>query len=142
MISQYVLTRRVSFHETDMAGVVHFSCFFRYMEEAEHAMWREAGLSIAPRGVEIGWPRVSASCEFRQPLHFEDEFQAHIRIASMGARTIRYTCVLRAGDRLIAEGSMTIACVTQRPGEAMRAVPIPPDVRSRLTVDPEADRQP
>ena len=39
--------RRVLFYETDAAGIVHFSWFFRYMEEAEHALWREAG-SVHP----------------------------------------------------------------------------------------------
>ena len=36
----------VEFAETDAAGIVHFSVFFRYMEEAEHAVWRQAGLDI------------------------------------------------------------------------------------------------
>ena len=39
-------SRRVQFAETDLAGIVHFSMFFRYMEEAEHALWRAAGLTI------------------------------------------------------------------------------------------------
>src|SRR5689334_6065032 len=39
-------TRRVQFSETDMAGIVHFSAYFRFMEEAEHALWRAAGVSI------------------------------------------------------------------------------------------------
>ena len=39
--SDHRLRRRVHFYETDMAGFVHFSCFFRYMEEAEHALWRD-----------------------------------------------------------------------------------------------------
>jgi len=30
-------TRRVEFAETDMAGIVHFSNFFRMMESTEHA---------------------------------------------------------------------------------------------------------
>ena len=67
MPSEYRLKRRVQFYETDMAGIVHFSWFFRYLEEAEHAMWREAGLSIAD-GSGIGWPRVEASFEFHRPL--------------------------------------------------------------------------
>ena len=45
MPCEYRLKRRVQFYETDMAGIVHFSWFFRYLEEAEHAMWREAGLT-------------------------------------------------------------------------------------------------
>jgi hypothetical protein len=79
MPSEYRLKRRVQFYETDMAGLVHFSWFFRYLEEAEHAMWREAGLSIAGGG-GIGWPRVEASFEFYRPLRFEDEFEVHVRI--------------------------------------------------------------
>ena len=58
----------MQFYETDAAGIVHFSWFFRYMEEAEHAMWREAGLSIHPEPSSIGWPRVAASCEFYRAL--------------------------------------------------------------------------
>src|SRR6185295_6570825 len=61
LVSDYRLKRRVLFYETDLAGIVHFSCYFRYMEEAEHALWRQAGLSIAPKGAEIGFPRVAAS---------------------------------------------------------------------------------
>jgi hypothetical protein len=30
------------------AGIVHFN-FFRYFEDAEHALWREAGLTIHAR---------------------------------------------------------------------------------------------
>ena len=134
MASAYTLTRRVLFHETDMAGVVHFSCFFRYMEEAEHALWREAGLSIARRGHEIGWPRVAASFEFRQPLYFEDEFQACVRITAITNRTIQYACALTKAGETVATGSMTIACVLQKPKEPMRSVPIPSEVTDRLHV--------
>ena len=80
--------RRVQFHETDAAGLVHFSAFFRYMEEAEHALWRAAGLSIAPAGSEIGWPRLAASFEYHRPLRFEDEFEIRIRVAAVERSTI------------------------------------------------------
>jgi len=136
MPSAYTLTRRVLFHETDMAGVVHFSCFFRYMEEAEHALWREAGLSIARRGHELGWPRVAASFEFRRPLYFEDEFQARVRITAMTNRTIQYACALTKAGETVATGSMTIACVIQKPNEPMQSVAIPPEITERLHVDP------
>ena len=35
--------RRVEFAETDMAGIVHFSNFFRMMEATEHAFFRSLG---------------------------------------------------------------------------------------------------
>src|SRR5262249_47928566 len=64
LTSEHRLRRRVHFYETDMAGLVHFSVFFRYMEEAEHALWRAAGLTIATVDEEFGFPRVSASFDF------------------------------------------------------------------------------
>ena len=90
MPSEYRLQRRVQFYETDAAGIVHFSCFYRYMEEAEHALWREAGLSIAPEGAEIVFPRVAASFDFHRPLRLEDGFEVHIQIAEITAKSIRY----------------------------------------------------
>ena len=134
MASEYRLKRRVQFYETDAAGIVHFSWFFRYMEEAEHALWRQAGLSIAPPEAEIGWPRVAASFEFRRPLRFEDEFEVWLGVAAITEKTIRYTCRMTMGDAQIASGSLTIACVTKRPQGAMKSIPIPADIAARFQI--------
>jgi YbgC/YbaW family acyl-CoA thioester hydrolase len=136
-LCEHRLTRRVQFHETDAAGLVHFTAFFRYMEEAEHALWRAAGLSIAPAGAEFGFPRRSASFEYHRPLRFEDLFEAHIHITAMDARTIRYRCVLsRAGEK-VATGELAIVCVSKRPDEPMKAIPIPESIAARFRPAPE-----
>jgi acyl-CoA thioester hydrolase len=134
--SEFRLARRVQFYETDAAGIVHFSWFFRYMEEAEHALWRAAGISIHPPDSEIGWPRVGASFQFRRALRFEDEFEVRLRVAELTRRTMRYTCVLAQGDAIIANGELTIACVLKRPNEPMKAIDIPPDIAARFEVAP------
>src|SRR5262245_44330655 len=84
------LRSRVAFAETDTAGIVHFSNYLRYFEDAEHALWRQAGLSIHAAESPIGWPRVSASCEYHRPLKFEQDFEVLVGIAEMTSRTIRY----------------------------------------------------
>ena len=131
-ISEYRFRRRVQFYETDVAGIVHFSWFFRYMEEAEHALWREAGLSIHPPDSDIGWPRIATAFEFYRPLRFEDEFDVHLRVAQTTKKTIRYECTLTKGDERIASGSMTIACVRKKP--TMQSIEIPDEVRQRLDI--------
>ena len=85
--SQVVYHRRVTYPETDASGIVHFTNFFKYVEEAEHALWRAAGLSISGRDPNIGFPRVAASFEYRKPLRFEDEFDVHLRVAAKTAKT-------------------------------------------------------
>ncbi|OLC50995.1 MAG: hypothetical protein AUH43_03675 [Acidobacteria bacterium 13_1_40CM_65_14] len=129
-LSEYRFRRRVQFYETDVAGIVHFSWFFRYMEEAEHALWREAGLSIHPPDSDIGWPRIATSFEFVRPLRFEDEFDVHLRVAEMTKKTIRYECTLTKNDEKIASGSMTIACVRKKP--TMQGIEIPQEIADRI----------
>jgi len=38
--------RIIEFRDTDMAGIVHFSNFFSYMEQAEHAFLRSVDLGV------------------------------------------------------------------------------------------------
>ena len=135
-VFEHRLTRRVQFHETDAAGVVHFSRYFLYMEEAEHALWRAAGLSIHPRDAEIGWPRVQASFDYHRALRFEDEFEVWIRVVAIEERTIRYVCLLSRGETRIATGRFTIACASLRPNGPMRGTAIPKAIRARLAVAP------
>ena len=138
--SEYRLRRRVQFYEVDSAGIVHFSNYFRYMEEAEHALWREAGLSIAWTGVpQVGFPRVATSFEFHRPLRFEDEFDIWIRVVEITQKAIRYTCVLKRDEVLIATGTLTIVCVMKQPDQSMKATAIPPDVATRFAVSAGTD---
>ena len=139
MISEYSLKRRVEFAETDAAGIVHFSNYFRYMEMAEHAMWRSAGLSIHADDTQFGWPRVSASFEYHKPLAFEDEFEVHLRVTKKTKKTISYTATVTRGDDTIAVGQLTVACVRMVPGEAMKAVPLPPEIDRLIQIAPAGE---
>ena len=125
MAHTLVLRRRVHFYETDAAGIVHFSTFFRFMEEAEHALWRENGLSIFPAPPTHGWPRVAASFSYQRPLRFEDEFEIRIEVTKISARSVTYGCRIVCCGELVADGGMTIVCVQRDADQTMRATPIP-----------------
>jgi len=140
--SEFRLKRRVQFYETDAAGIVHFSVFCRYMEEAEHAMWRAAGLSISPPGAPIGFPRVATSFDFFKPLRFEDEFEVWLQVTRKTAKSLSYRATIEKDGVTMARGTLTVVCVSKRPGEPMRGTEIPADIADRFTVaagdeDPE-----
>lgn len=140
MPSELQLSRRVQFSETDAAGIVHFSCFFRYLEDAEHELWRQAGLSIHTENSPIGWPRVAASCQYFRPLKFEQEFEVLIRIAHLTKRTITYEGTITRNGETIAAGSWKIACVTKLPDGTMRSTDIPGEIADRLKPSGNAPR--
>ena len=132
MAAAFRYRRRVQFHETDQAGIVHFSWYFKYMEEAEHALWRHLGMSIAPREAPVGFPRVAATCDFKAPLRFEEEFDVVIQVETIGRRSIRYACSLERGDQVVATGSMTSASVTKGADGRVTSVELPEVLVTRL----------
>ena len=121
--------RRVQFAETDLAGIVHFSCYFRYMEEAEHALWREAGLSVA--GDDLHWPRVAASCEYKAPLRFEDEIDVSVG-ALFERRRIQYRFEIRRAGMPIAAGPMMSVCARLTEAGALKTAEVPVAVIEKL----------
>ena len=72
---EFKMKRHVEFAETDMAGIMHFANYFRYMEVVEHAFFRSLGLSVHQSSVEgmNGFARVHASCDYHAPLRYQDE---------------------------------------------------------------------
>ena len=127
-----IYKRRVEFAETDAAGMAHFSAFFRWMEEAEHAAWRSAGLDIWRSGENLSWPRISATFDFKAPLKFQDEFEVRTEIASVTRSTIKWSHTLMRGDTLIGSGSVTAVCVMKLADGGMKSTEIPGEIISRL----------
>jgi YbgC/YbaW family acyl-CoA thioester hydrolase len=139
MAYEFKLMRRVEFSETDMAGIVHFANFFRYMEAAEHEFFRSLGFSIHTLidGREYGWPRVAASCEYVSPLKFEDQFEIHLRVREKKSKSIGYAFVFRGSDgREVARGALTVVCVQRDASGRMRAVEIPAAVAEQIEPAP------
>jgi len=139
---EFKLTRRVEFHETDLAGIVHFANFYRYMESVEHAFLRSLGHSVVMRQFDppLGFPRVHASCDFRRPLRFEDTFELHLLVRELRPRSIAYQIRFRRLDpgpaEEVAVGSLVVVCVRKRPDGAMEAVGIPPGLAGQLEAAP------
>ncbi len=144
---EFRITRIVEFSETDMAGIMHFSNFFRWMEACEAGFYRSLNLpliSFVPGSV-VGWPRVSASCTYKAPLRFNDTVEVRLLIKEVRTRAVIFVFQFRqivAGQVLppvLAQGEIVAVCVTADAAGKMVAQPIPAGVRAKLSVaDPAA----
>jgi len=141
MSYDYRIVRRVEFSETDMAGIVHYSNFFRYMEVAEHAFFRSIGFSVMPRKVDppVGWPRVHAECDYRRPIRFEDEIEIQMYVTKKKSKSLTYGFWFRKMDGSemvdVAQGSLTVVCVRHVNGR-MKAAIIPNEIAKKIEVVP------
>lgn len=140
MPSVFSSERRVEFCETDAAGIAHFSSLILYMEQAEHALLRSLGLSVAPNNTasidetnatHCSWPRVKVECEFHSPTKFEDMISLQTWVGSLGSKSVTYQHRLSVGNSLISTGKMTSVCCT-KVGGSLSSVTIPLNVRELL----------
>jgi 4-hydroxybenzoyl-CoA thioesterase/acyl-CoA thioester hydrolase len=127
-------TRRVEFRDTDMAGIMHFSAFFTVLESVEHEFLRSLGLSVVTSDSEgqLGWPRVSASCDFKGSVKFEDVLDIELVIARLGEKSVTYQFTVDHTGRRIAEGKIVAVCCRLREGAPLQGISIPSDITQKL----------
>jgi len=133
-MTPFRIKRRVEFHETDTAQIVHFSNFFRYMESAEVEFLRSRGLSVTMPwdGEHIGLPRVSATCDFFKPIRFDEEFEVAVTIERLGNKSVTYGFEFTRGSEVLAKGKVTSVCCRVGPANELEPIPIPAGYRAKL----------
>src|ERR1700681_1540806 len=108
-MNSFHTTRRIEFGDTDMAGIVHFANFFRFMEAAECEFLRVRGLSVVLdwEGQAIGFPRVSATCDYVKPARFEEVLDIGVKIERIGTKSVTYAFEFTCDGEIIARGKVT-----------------------------------
>lgn len=129
----------VRFSDVDHAGIVYYPRFFHFF----HVAFEEFFTSrLGPRGYvelldrdRIGFPAVSARCDYRAPLRFGDRADIEMTVTRLGEKSVSFGYRIsriaegEVPDTLVAEGGNTVAVVDLR---AFRAVAIPPRIRDLL----------
>jgi YbgC/YbaW family acyl-CoA thioester hydrolase len=131
----FTTTRRVEFGDTDMAGIMHFSNFFRFMEVAETDFLHSLGLTVSwyEGGEKLGFPRVSAACDFHRPARFRDVLTVAVTVERVGTKSVsyRHDFTNQRGE-VLAVGRIT-AVFTRSPGpDQLASAEIPADIRAKL----------
>jgi YbgC/YbaW family acyl-CoA thioester hydrolase len=130
--------RRIEFGDTDMAGIVHFANFFRFMEAAECDFLRARGLSVKMEweGRPIGFPRVSASCDYVRPARFEDVLDVTVTIERIGEKSVSFAFEFSRAGELLARGKVTSVCCRIGKDHELQGIEIPASYRARLLSEP------
>ena len=134
MASQHTTRRMVEFSDTDMAGIVHFSRFFAFMESTEHDFLRSLGLSVALEweGKQLGFPRLTADCEYLCPARSEDELEIELTVERLGGKSIHYGFNITRGETSIARGHIKVACCICHADNSFESVAIPNFIADRI----------
>lgn len=116
----FTCRRRIEFSETDAAGIFHFSGYFRLMEFAEAAFFRQLGWPLLEQrqNSAFGFPRIKAQAKFIRPLMFEDEVDIHLSISSLESSRIHYSFRFEKQNNCVARGEMSVVYVEKKTQDA------------------------
>jgi YbgC/YbaW family acyl-CoA thioester hydrolase len=127
-------TRRIEFGDTDMAGIVHFANFFRFMEAAEQEFLRSLGLSVSLtwEGQRMGFPRVAASCDYLRPVRFEDVVEISVSLRQLGRKSVTYGFEFSKAGEVLARGQVSSVCCRTSIDHRLESIEIPEGIRRKL----------
>lgn len=122
---------RVYYEDTDLAGIVYYANYLKFIERARTEFVRGLGVDqtalLRDRGLVFAVRRVEA--DYLRAARFDDELVVQTRVeATTAARLVLCQEIARAGMRLF-EAKVTLVCLDKR-GRAAR---IPADIRACLT---------
>jgi|SRR5208283_4839969 len=135
MATPFRTTRRIEFVDTDMAGIVHFSNFFRFMESAEVELLRSLGLSVKMQtedGESIGFPRVSATCDFLRPARFQDVIEVSVQLENVGTKSVTWRFEFSKEGEVLARGKVSAVCCRVLAEHRLESIEIPAAIRAKL----------
>jgi len=103
---------RVRYAETDRMGLLHHANYLVYFEQARTELLRSLGLTyrdIEDQGFLLVVTKVEV--RFRRPARYDDLLTVRTTVERTTMVRIDHKYQVFCGDKLLAEGSSTLACV-------------------------------
>jgi acyl-CoA thioester hydrolase len=124
------MTLRVYYEDTDLAGIVYYANYLKFIERGrtewvtalgvdQAALRAETGIVFAVRRVEA---------DYLRPARFGDLLTVGTRLETMGGARIVLAQEVRRGAEVLFTAHVVLVCL----GEDGHAARVPPDLRARL----------
>lgn len=117
---------RVYYEDTDMAGIVYYANYLRFIERARSDWVREVGidqLAMKDAGVVFAVRRVEA--DYVSPARLDDVLEVRTALDSLSAAKMEMVQEVWRGETLIFAANVLIVCI----GPRGRPVRLPAECR-------------
>lgn len=124
-------TLRVYYEDTDLAGIVYYANYLKFIERARSEWVR--GLGVDQRrlrdeaGIVFAVRRVEA--DYLRPAKFDDILDVETALVTLGGARIVLRQEVRRGDEVLFAAVVTLVCLTAA-GQPAR---LPAEIRAALT---------
>lgn len=121
---------RVYYEDTDLAGIVYYANYLKFIERGRSEWVRGCGIDQAAlkagQGIVFAVRRIEA--DYLRPARFGDDLVVGTRLREMGGARIVLEQEVRRGAERLFQAVVTLVCLADD-GHAAR---VPAEVRARL----------
>ena len=129
---------RVYYEDTDLAGIVYYANYLRFIERARSELVRAAGIdqvAMKAAGLVFAVRRVEA--DYLKPAHYDYQIEVRTRLRDVKGASFAMPQEVWRKDELLFQAHVTIVVLNQ----AGRATRLPAELRARLdTVTADVSR--
>jgi len=129
-MSPHSLTLRVYYEDTDLAGVVYYANYLKFIERGRTEALRVLGvdqLALKEAGLVFVVRRLAA--DYLLPARFDDVLEVQTVTRRLGGASVEMAQEILRNGTVLFRAEVQIACVDAGSGEPAR---LPPDIRARL----------
>ncbi len=123
-------TCRVYYEDTDLAGIVYYANYLKFIERARSEWVRGLGVDQkrlkAERGVVFAVRHIEA--DYLAPARFDDVLAVETSVSALTAARIVLEQVVKRGAQTLFSAKVTLVCLG-----STGATRIPADIRQRMT---------
>jgi acyl-CoA thioester hydrolase len=121
---------RVYYEDTDLAGIVYYANYLKFIERARSDWVRHLGVDQitlrATKGIVFAVRRVEA--DYLRPARFGDDLTVSVTLSALGAASMELVQHVMRGDQTLFTAKVILVCL----GPADKAVRIPAEIRAVL----------
>jgi acyl-CoA thioester hydrolase len=128
-MAEFLIEKKVFYHDTDSGGVVYYANYLKFMEEARTEFCLARGVYVADwfkKG--IGFVVVHVEVDYKAPAQYGDVLQVSAEAEKLGNSSVHFIQEIRKGQKLLVSARTVWACV----GKDFKTQSLPQEVRSGL----------
>jgi acyl-CoA thioester hydrolase len=129
-VTTHRLEVRVYYEDTDLAGVVYYANYLKFMERGRTEALRAGGVDQSRLKAETGvvFLVTRVEVDYRAPAVFDDLLTVETEAVEIGRASVLVAQRVLRGERMLAEGRVRLAAV----GADGRPARLPPQVSAAL----------
>ena len=88
--NRFVCSGRVRFSELDPQGVVFYSRYLEYIDDAIITYWRERGVTSPPGASEVEFQVKSVRIDYQRPLRQDEQYDIGLVVSRVGTSSVTF----------------------------------------------------